>query len=1135
MRAQGLEIGPLPAVCSYLPLLKYMFLKTLRASSIATLLCLLFASFSFAQDEKKEEPESGDGKTAADQPLGPSEEARQAMASFRKPDGWSVSLFAAEPAFANPVALDVDNLGRVYVCESFRQDRGVTDNRGHDKTWLMADLAAMSVQDRIDYHKRLLGKEAAEYTAHDDRIRMLVDSDNDGTADRFTIFAEKFNQLEDGTGAGVLARGNQVYFTCIPKLWQLTDSDNDGIADQRKALHDGFGVRVAFRGHDMHGLIIGPDGRLYFSIGDRGYNIDTPKGKLHDPESGAVFRCELDGSNLEVFATGLRNPQELAFDDQGYLFTGDNNSDSGDRARWVNVMEGGDTGWRMMYQYLSDRGPFNRDKVWQPFSPDTPAYTVPPIENISDGPSGLTCYPGTGLTGDYQNCFFLVDFRGGPANSGIRVIRTQPNGAFWKVERSEQPIWKILATDAHWGPDGALWVCDWVDGWVGEGKGRVYRFFENAALESDIVKEVQSLLAQGFESLPAERLAALLAHVDRRIRLESQWELAKRGDTQQFIAKLNDKNSSELSVLHATWGLGHVARVNASKKSEAAAALGAALKHSNDRVRAAASTALADAGVDTWSKDIIELISHSNAQVRYAAAIAAGKLKLDAFDAACSMLVEANDTDPGLRHAGIMALKGCDPVRVAALKQHASRSVRIAAVVALRKLADTRIAEFLNDADIGVQTEVARAINDVVALHPAMPKLAELINSKLGSDALAYRVLNANFRAGTDSAAQAIAAFAADANNSDATRIEALDMLATWGKPGALDRVMNRYLPLPDRDAAPATKALQSNFAGVLLGSSEVQTKAVEVAAEIGVEGVSDTLRSYVVDKTKSIGLRRQALAGLVAIEKNQAQVDVIRALDDDSAALRAEAIKLLAKLDPTNAISAIENALESQDSGERQAAWDALAKIDTEPAKKLIEGGLRSYIAGSLPADVWLNVIEAAEGRVSSDDIAKLNDFETKSASTDPLAQYRDCAEGGDIDAGKKLFFTKTELSCVRCHKVAQTGGEVGPNLTAIGKTKDNRYLLEAIVNPDAKIAENFETVVLLTEDDELITGILRKETDESIELMDADGKLITVDPESVVSRKKGKSSMPADLIKHLSRRELRDLVAYLASLKGE
>ena len=144
-------------------------------------------------------------------------------------------------------------------------------------------------------------------------------------------------------------------------------------------------------------------------MGDRGYSITTKEGeRLHDPASGAVFRCELDGSNLEVYATGFRNPQELAFDDLGNLFTGDNNSDGGDRARLVHVVRGSDSGWRMYYQYLGDRGPWNREQLWHPKHDGQPAYIVPPICNFADGPSGLTYYPGTGLGDEYRKHVFPV-------------------------------------------------------------------------------------------------------------------------------------------------------------------------------------------------------------------------------------------------------------------------------------------------------------------------------------------------------------------------------------------------------------------------------------------------------------------------------------------------------------------------------------------------------------------------------------------------------------------------------------------------------------------------------------------------------------------------------------------------------
>lgn len=1109
-------------------------MRTHLTSLLACSFLLCLATWARADDT---ETESGDGKTAADQPVGASDEGKLAMQSFRKPEGWTVSLFAAEPELANPVALTVDNQGRVFVCESFRQDRGVTDNRKHGREWLIADLSAETVQDRIDYHLRLLGSEAAEYTAHDDRIRLLEDIDGDGEADKATMFAEGFNKLEEGTGAGVLVRGNKAYYTCIPKLWALTDEDGDGKADHREALHDGYGVRVAFRGHDSHGLVIGPDGRLYFSIGDRGYNIETADGKLKNVESGAVFRCELDGSGLEIFATGLRNPQELAFDNYGYLFTGDNNSDSGDKARWVNVMQGGDTGWRMMYQYIPDRGPFNREKIWYPYSEDTPAYTVPPIENIGDGPSGLTFYPGTGLSGDFDNCFLMVDFRGGPSNSGIRLIRSQPKGAFWEIERSEELVWNILATDAQFGPDGGLWVCDWVDGWVGEGKGRVYRFADPSGQEQDIVREVQSLLSAGFTDTAAGELGKLLRHVDQRIRLEAQWELATRGELTELDALLNDSAAVTTSRLHGVWGIGQAARLQPALLDTAAELLRPALSDHDLDVRAAAAKVAGELKLMQFAPQIVQLVGDPEPRVQYAACLAAGQMQLlEALGPACAMLVENADADPGLRHAGIMAMTGiAKPETLAELATHESASVRIAAVVAMRKLNSDQVAVFLQDSEPRVQLEAARAIHDVVQIQTALTQLASLELPSAASEALAHRYLNANYRIGGAAAAERIAAFAANADRSQAMRLEAIAMLAAWGEPDVLDRVMNRYQPIASREQQPALEALSKNFAGMLAGSDEIVSSALDAAVQLKLVGTATLLRELALDTNKPADMRAQAINGLVKLDGAQA-IDLLERFSaDEQVSLRTTALSRLAELAPEKALPGLSDAIGSKEPAEYQAAWDAIGKLELDLGSNLLEQGVRDYIAGSLPPDAWLNVIEAASDRVTQELQTELAEMRAAAGTSDPLAEYRDTAFGGSVAAGKKLFFEKTELSCVRCHKVGETGGEVGPLLTDIGKSKDNRYLLESIVAPDARIAEKFETVVLLTEDDQIVTGILREETPSKIELINAEGEIITVDPVEVVSRKKGKSAMPADLVKSMTKRELRDLVAYLSSLKGE
>ena len=150
-----------------------------------------------------------------------------------------------------------------------------------------------------------------------------------------------------------------------------------------------------------------------------------------------------------------------------------------------------------------------------------------------------------------------------------------------------------------------------------------------------------------------------------------------------------------------------------------------------------------------------------------------------------------------------------------------------------------------------------------------------------------------------------------------------------------------------------------------------------------------------------------------------------------------------------------------------------------------------------------------------------------------DSTAAWRDCLDGGDAAKGRAIFFGKVAVSCVRCHRAEGVGGDVGPKLDGIAKEKDRQYLLEAIVAPDAKVADAFRTTVIITDDGRTVAGIVTGEKDGVLTLKTADGGMVEVPLNTIEDRASGPSSMPADLAGKLTRRELRDLVAWLSSLR--
>ena len=1101
-----------------------------------------------------------------------SADGQNAMANF-KHDRLKCELWAAEPDVANIVAFHVDHQGQLFACETFRQDKGVEDNRAH-AYWLEDELAALTVEDRVAYILKHHPDANETYTRFDDRIRLVTDTDGDGKADTSQVFANGFNSLASGTGAGVLSYRGDVFYTCIPNLVKLTDNDGDGVADDRETLHSGYGVHFAYRGHDMHGLIVGPDGRLYFSLGDRGHFLRDQN--LANSDSGSVFRCELDGSNLEVFAYGMRNPQELAFDNYGNLFTGENNSDSGDEARWVYIPRGSDTGWRFYYQYLGDRGPFNREKIWHTNNPDTPAYIIPPVANLGDGPSGLEFYPGTGFSKDFDDRFFLCDFRGGPTNSGIRSFRNTADGAFFKVVDQAQPIWGVLPTDIDFGPDGKLYLSDWVSGWVGEDRGRVYRFYDESQVDSAIVKEVQTLLKEGLKDKSADQLIQLAGHKDQRVRQESQFELVRRNDRESLINLATDAENV-MARIHGIWGLGQMVRLNRNLGEYNVApqtfeALNDLLSNEHAEIRAQAAKIAGEMKAPV-SAGLAKLLGDSSLRVRYHATEALTHLDVgDHLDSVATMLIENDNADPIVRHGGIMAIVSAiarDGLSaVEKLASHENSAVRLATSIALRsryqelihvcddaasedqrKQLGSAIAAMLTDADAQIVLESARAIYDL-PIPDQMDSLAALStesfkSSETNVDALTRRIVGANNHSGNSGAALKLAEFATDQSRDIQRRIEAVNLLGNWMTPSNRDYVLGAWRPInvDARRLADAQAAMSGVFAELVNGPTDLTDAAIAAASNLELKQIGGALKTIVADKEAQQSTRVAALRSLGQIE-DPGLAEVLVSLKDQHATLPRKlagvVANLLAKTDAAAGLKLLNQSL--QNSGinetltgdilaEKQMALATLGALQDAQSAELLETVVSSLVDNKLAKSLRLDAVMAAEKRAGQSLEALLEQHRKSLASAgSPTDGYADTLHGGNGDAGKKVFYEKTEVSCVRCHRIGGDGGKVGPNLSGIGKLKDRRYILEAIVEPSKQIAAGHAQVVVITDEGLMYTGVVKEDNENEIGLMDPEGKVTRIEKEAIEGMKAGKSGMPNDLHKELTMTELRDLVEYLA-----
>jgi putative membrane-bound dehydrogenase-like protein len=1053
----------------------------------------------------------------------------------------------------DPVACTVDEKGRVYVAATTRRKAADLDIREHP-TWVADDVGLGSVEEKREFLKRELapGKlrqprgglkdhnkdgsiDWKDLTVHSERIYQLRDTDGDGTADRMTVFAEGFNTEVTGIAAGILYHDGWVYCTIAPDLWRLKDTDDDGVADVREVVAHGFGMHIAYAGHDMHGPRLGPDGRIYWSIGDKGVNVTSKEGRRWVyPHEGAVMRIEPDGSGFEVFAHGLRNVQEIAFDDFGNMFGVDNDADlPGEKERFVYITEQSDSGWRCAHQYMKTESRWIREAIWRAPAgsaagaplPDgvlssIPLFITPPLANYSNGPAGFVHEPGTALGSRLHGHFILDQFPSGK----MEAFTISPKGAAFEMSRPRLINAGIMGIGLSFGPDGALYMADWVGGYPLDQKGAIWRVDEEKA--DPARAETQKLLAAGFKGRGVDELKSLLGHADQRVRIAAQLELAQQKAWQDFISVLADDKAPLLARVHAVWGFG----IGLRQGETGVAPLQGVLSTPDTELQAQLAKILGDApssAGEAGRRAVAGWVGSANLRVRFHAAIAAGKLGLAGAAEALWTMAATDAGDAWLRHAAVTGLSGVFAAEaLAARLNDTDRNIRLCATLALARQRSPLIARALDDADVAVVDEAARAIHDDSGVPEALPVLASMVGAqKKLSPMTTLRALNANLRLGGEENARRLLDAALAGSQ------EAFAALLVFASPPQLDRVDGVNRAYESRDAAAIAAVIQPKTAALLAlkePASKTAGIGLMVALELKVDAAS--LGAIIADAKAGPALRVGALRLMAAQHAEDPAFAATLALAAAKASpqeLRLESLTQTFAHRRDHAVAEASRILEQGTLTEKQAALKLLAACQDKAAETLLDTWLQRLAAGRVEPGLKLDVLEASAAFPAlAERLASYQQSRTTAPRDDLL-------EGGSVSNGREIVTNHLGANCLACHTVeAREGSQVGPNLRTIGGQRTRAELLESLVNPVAKIVPGYGLVSVTMKDGGNHAGALFKEDKATVTLRLADGTEKKL-PRAQITMQTPPVSMMPPMLGILTPREIRDVIAYLGSLK--
>jgi putative heme-binding domain-containing protein len=529
------------------------------------------------------------------------------------------------------------------------------------------------------------------------------------------------------------------------------------------------------------------------------------------------------------------------------------------------------------------------------------------------------------------------------------------------------------------------------------------------------------------------------------------------------------------------------------------------------------------------------LLTSDNSRVKFYATEALGKLgDKSAISNILSMIDKNKDEDVYLRHAGVFALSrlGAE-TEMLDLANNKSKSLRLAAVLVLRRLKSDKIQIFLQDEDEFIAEETARAINDDLSIPAAFPALVKMLNNdKFTSEPLFRRAINVSLRVGDKTSLDALINYAKKEKITDELRAEAIAALGTWAEPSLMDRVDGRYRGIIIRDLNQVKQSIEPHVTAFLNAENpETQVAISQLLSNLKIESFNNKLVS-IFENTKEPKVKIATLEALSSLNYVGLDKIVQNGLQNEKSEVRVASIGSLSKLniDENTLNEIVKPIFEKGTIREKQRLIGTLANMPVAKTEKVLGAMIEMMATEKLDKELLLDLSEAVKKTNSESLLAKLN---STKKSDDWFEEFKVALFGGNSWEGRNIFNNNSTAQCVRCHSTnAGVASTVGPNLSKIGSKLTREVLLEALIKPSNRLSPGFGQVSLTLKDGQEITGTLMSENEHELVLATSDAEPTKVALSRIAKRENMPSSMPpmGDI---LSKREIRDLVEYLAGMK--